>query len=55
MAIFKCERCGGNFEVDRRTRRRVVYKCTTCGRELPVKKWHNSKPAENSSLKETTT
>jgi len=44
MELLKCAACHGQFVLDRRTRRRNVYKCVSCGRELAVRKQHNTKP-----------
>lgn len=39
MDIFlKCIDCGGVYETASKTRRRIVYKCNKCGRELSIKK-----------------
>lgn len=35
---LKCAGCGGTFDLDSKTRRRVVYKCAQCGKELPIRK-----------------
>jgi DNA-directed RNA polymerase subunit RPC12/RpoP len=34
----KCAGCGGSFSLSTKTRRRVIYKCEKCGKELPVRK-----------------
>jgi DNA-directed RNA polymerase subunit RPC12/RpoP len=34
----KCMECGGNYSLSSKTRRRIIYKCEKCGKELPVRK-----------------
>jgi DNA-directed RNA polymerase subunit RPC12/RpoP len=47
--LLKCAICRSQFVLDRRTRRMNVYKCVSCGRELSVRKQHNTKPIEEKS------
>lgn len=42
-SFLKCAQCHSPFVLDRKTRRRNVYKCVSCGRELSVRKQHNTK------------
>ena len=35
--------CGGSFTESARTRRRVIYTCNQCGKELSVRKSNSSK------------
>ena len=42
-SFLKCAHCHNTFVLDRKTRRRNVYKCVSCGRELSVRKQHNTK------------
>jgi len=43
----KCSGCGGNFSQSSKTRRRVVYKCEKCGKEIPVRKRPKDQPKED--------
>ena len=44
LNFLRCSRCGSTFVLDKRTRRKNIYKCATCGRELAVKRRNNIKP-----------
>jgi DNA-directed RNA polymerase subunit RPC12/RpoP len=47
---LKCAGCGGIYDLDSKTRRRIIYKCTTCGKELPVRK---KSPKQSEEVEET--
>lgn len=40
LQLIKCSECHiGNFIEEKRTRRRVIYKCNHCGKEFAIKKY----------------
>ena len=48
---LKCAGCGGEYDLDSKTRRRVIYKCTQCGREFPIRKKSTTQPEQKEETK----